>query len=542
MRGAVGALIVGALLLAACSGGGDGETDADRSTTTATIPRTTTTEKAPGSPTSARTRPGHGGLRELPALHAVRGGHPAILDAANRQVILRGVNVNSLAQYAQDDPELPTTVPVTDADFDTMAAQGFNVIRLLVSWSQLEPKRGQIDTSYLREIRATVRAAAKRGIYSVIDMHQDAWGPDVATPKGVTCPSGKRPALGWDGAPKWATPTAGANSCIGASREDSDLVRAAWDRFYSDTDGIQSQLVAVWKRVATTLAAEPGVGGYDLLNEPNDGTDPTKTPTALAQFYVRAIAAIRAGEKAAKVEAKPIFFEYSVNGVAVAPTFSNDPGLVFAPHIYGGSIAPVSVEVNWAYAKSLAAGYQTAIWAGEYGWFEVNATNVERLRTFGVQQDQAMAGGAWWQWRQACGDPHSIGEPGGTPADVIIQYQRNRCPDDENLGVIDEWREVSARPYARATPGLITTLASDGAARTMSLYASGARTGSVLDLWVPGRATPVVTGSSIAGVDATRVDGGWRVRATVCAAAYQMNVLDKAATTTSTPPQQCTAA
>jgi len=305
---------------------------------------------------------------------------------------------------------------------------------------------------------------------------------------------------------------------------------------------VQSRLVAVWKRTATTLAAEPGVAGYDLLNEPNDGSDPAKTPEALARFYVRAIAAIRAGEKTAEVDAKPIFFEYGVNGAAVAKDFSDDPGLVFAPHIYGGSIAPLSVEANWDYARGLAAGYRTALWPGEWGWFEVNATNLERLRTFGVQQDQSFAGGAWWQWRQACGDPHSIGEPGGTPADVIIEYQRNQCPDDENLGVIDEWREVVTRPYPRAAPGRIASLASDGGTGAMSLRADGARSGTLVDVWVPGRATPRVTGQNIAGVDAARVDGGWRVRANVCSSTYQVFVAGADQPATSTPPQQCTAA
>ncbi|MCL4697228.1 MAG: hypothetical protein KJ023_09295, partial [Burkholderiaceae bacterium] len=42
------------------------------------------------------------------------------------------------------DPEHPPTHPPTDADWDGMAANGFNVVRLIVSWSALEPERGQI--------------------------------------------------------------------------------------------------------------------------------------------------------------------------------------------------------------------------------------------------------------------------------------------------------------------------------------------------------------------------------------------------------------
>ena len=66
--------------------------------------------------------------------------------------------------------------------------RGFDVVRLLVSWSKLEPKPGHYNHRYLREIHRAVDAAKARGIYSVIDMHQDAWGKYIASPKGVECP------------------------------------------------------------------------------------------------------------------------------------------------------------------------------------------------------------------------------------------------------------------------------------------------------------------------------------------------------------------
>ena len=248
------------------------------------------------------------------------------------------------------------------------------------------------------------------------------------------------------------------------------------------------------------------------------------------------------GEKAAKVEGKPNFFVYSVSGIPVPADFSDDPGLVFAPHVYGGSIAPVSVEGNWAFVRSLAEQYKTAIWAGEYGWWDPTDANLDRLRTFGVQQDQAVAGGAWWQWRQACGDPHSLGEVGGTPDDVVVQYQDNRCPDDENLGVVDEWRTVVARPYPRAAPGRIVSLASDGEKSVLTLNAERARTGGLVDLWVPGADEPRVSGTSIAVVRSTRVDGGWRVDVMACAPSYQVFVGTAEGPATSAAPKQCTAA
>ena len=90
-----------------------------------------------------------------------------------------------------------------------MAGIGWNVARLLVSWSRVEPRPGAYDEAYLDKIAADVRLLARHRIYSIIDFHQDAWGPTLAAGRGEVCPPGS-PALGWDGAPGWATLDGGA--------------------------------------------------------------------------------------------------------------------------------------------------------------------------------------------------------------------------------------------------------------------------------------------------------------------------------------------
>ena len=95
------------------------------------------------------------------------------------------------------------TADLTDADWRAMESLGFSVVRLVVHWSRLEPTRGAIDAAYLDRVDAYVKAAAAHGLYTVIDMHQDAWGKHIATPRDVVCPEGTEPAKGWDGAPRW---------------------------------------------------------------------------------------------------------------------------------------------------------------------------------------------------------------------------------------------------------------------------------------------------------------------------------------------------
>src|SRR5581483_322989 len=115
-------------------------------------------------------------------LHATRGAAPAILDSAGRQVLLHGVADNQLGDYYQVDPSQPTVFPLRRQDFTRMSELGFNVVRLVLSWSRLEPEPGLLSASYLREVRRAVTWANASGLYVVLDMHQDAWGKEVATP------------------------------------------------------------------------------------------------------------------------------------------------------------------------------------------------------------------------------------------------------------------------------------------------------------------------------------------------------------------------
>ena len=510
------------LVAAGCSGDGGGDEEA-----------------APG-PEVVDTVP-------LPRLHAERGDRPGVFDEDGRQVVLRGVNLNGLAEYARANADLDPTLPVTEATWDQIADEGLNVVRLLVSWSRLEPERGEIDDAYVEEIRTQVRSAGERGLYTVVDMHQDAWGPFVATPAGVECPAGREPANGWDGAPAWATPEADVSSCRvaeGEAKPGSDLVVEAWDRFYRDTDGIQTHLVDVWEHLATELADEPSVAGYDLLNEPGHGQGPTAPVggllsefPALGDYYGRAIDAIRQGEQAAGIDPRPIYFEHSVAGNPPPAAFSDDPGLVFAPHIYGGSIVELlTVDQNWDVMLSLADGWDTSVWVGEYGWWDDPAERpevVERVERFAAREDGALAGGgtgvvpvgsAWWQWNNGCGDPHQITAAGMAAPDEIRQYRVTGCIDGgaRDDGVVPAWRDVLTRPAVRFAPGWITALAVDGDAVTLELRAEDATPGAVLELWIPGDERPLVGGTGIAEVEPTRQGSGWNVTATVCADTYDV--------------------
>jgi endoglycosylceramidase len=457
-------------------------------------------------------------LPELLPLHAVRGPDAHIEDSDGRQVLLRGVNLSALGDYYLPNPAYPAPVPLQPDDFADIAAEGFNVVRLLVHWSALEPARDTIDEGYLQQIRDAVAGAKAHNLYVVIDMHQDAWGKYIASPPGTVCPPGTSTAVGWDGAPEWATlfdPGPGnTNTCRGSSREDSAAVREAWDNFYADADGIMTELVELWGLLGAEFAHEPAVAGYDLLNEPNLGSDGDNAVVRLGEFFDRAIGAIRAGEQAEGGVSHMAIFETTVVGTVVPYDFTTDDNIVFSGHNYGDSITPVPMDVVFTYFAFQAEQYDAPLWIGEYGWFDDPPANAANVARYASIEDQMVLGSAWWQWIQACGDPHSIGTQGGTPPPLLIHYKANECPGDVDLGPIPEWFALS-RAYPRAAPGVIRTLTSDPEAGTMTLTGEG--TGR-FDLWVPqdvGEA-PSVGGSGIGSVEFVEVDGGWRVFGVTC--------------------------
>jgi endoglycosylceramidase len=496
--------LVAVLVLAACSG-----SSSDTGTTTTDVD---------DPPVEA--------VADLLALHAVRGPAPAIVDADDRQILLRGVNLNGLGDYYQANPDLPPNVAVTEDDFEEMATFGFSVVRLLVSWSRLQPEAGTIDDRYIDEIRIAVDQAAAHGLYVVLDMHQDAFSKYVATPPDEDCPEGTTPAKGWDGAPEWATITDGASTCIiGGVRETSPASVTAFENFWTDRDGIQSAFVDAWAALATAFAADPSVAGYDLFNEPSPGSGADQEPERLGRFYDRTIDAIRAAEEAVDGGfGHIVFFEphaaWGTFGTLPVPppSFTDDSNIVFAPHIYAGSIAPtVTVDQGFAYAAEAAESFGVTFWSGEWGWFEESDENLAELARYAEEEDRHLVGGTWWQWFQSCGDPHSVDASNGfEPSEELTHFRRTGCPGDVDLGPVEGFATVLSRTYPRAAPGRLTLLESDphtGEARVRGGTEPQSAAASIVDLWVPDRGVgePTVSGDGMISVDVVEVTGGFRV-------------------------------
>lgn len=455
----------------------------------------------------------------LSALHAEldpdHGGR--VVDAEGREVLLRGVNVNSLGEYWAYDPDVPTVVSFEEADADAIAGIGWNVVRLILSWSLVEPEPGRYDEAYLDQAQAVVRLLESRAIYTIIDLHQDAWGPSLGARDDENCPEGTTPAFGWDGAPAWATLDEDASRCITdgpltGRREFSPAVIQSFLSFWNDAKGpggigIQARYHAMLRHVAARFSRYDAVAGYDPMNEANafseallsiaaPGMGLADQTQALSSFYQRALSAIREGERSANSPTRLMLFEPGndwafVPALSVRPIFEHDGQVVYSPHIYQGGITAGDIdESDFQLARDDAAMYGgVPVLTGEWGTSPARATdpNDDYFERHEALQDQFRFGATLWQWSSACGDPHYAHDPPvGNVADDpgIWGFYDLECPSSQRLAFREDFAAVLRRPLLRAAPGPISNVRWDYETGVLTASGDAANAGQTLLLFV----------------------------------------------------------
>lgn len=451
----------------------------------------------------------------LSALHAEldpeNGGR--FIDAEGREVMLSGINVNSLGEYWQYDLAVAPVFPFGEADADAFASIGWNVVRLLITWSLVEPSPGEYDEAYLDEVEAAVRLLESREIYTIIDLHQDAWDATLAARDDEDCGEESSPAFGWDGAPEWATLDEGAPRCVPNNplintREFSPAVLQAFLSFWEDAEGpggvgIQTRFHAMLSHVAARFARFDSVLGYDPMNEPNAWSKILLDIAApelglddqtefLSRFYERALAAIREGEKAANSPTRLMLFEPSPDWAetpfAVLPVFEHDGQVVYSPHIYqGGITAGPLLESAFERAREEALTYGgVPVLSGEWGASPPRATDPEDdyFERHQGYQDKYRISATQWLWRAACGDPHSAWNPTVGNDPNLWGFYDVDCPANETLAFREDYAAVLRRPLLRAAPGPIGSLLWDYEAGQFTAAGIAATAGQKLLLFV----------------------------------------------------------
>ena len=459
----------------------------------------------------------------LPPLHAGAAGGPdglrQIVDAQGRVVLLRGVNVNGLedfhradlrppypidpAAYADgacpaDDPTVHG-VALCQSDFPQLRAMGYDVIRLALSWSELEPQPGAISATYLDRIAQVVGWARQAGIYVLLDMHQDGWSKYLV-PDGTPCPPPTSPVTSEDGAPAWASAHLAPMCAPGGVSELAPGVGEAFQRFYanlpaSDGVGLQDHFAAGVTALARRFAGDPTVAGYELLNEPQPGfagVPGAMDAAELFPFYARVVAAVTA----AVPGFHQLFFvepnaERNVTdqGPILTPwaAYSTYGNVVFAPHVYTG-VFTADAEAGQRFFPS-DGGYRSAIrdatvlglplWIGEFGNGPADDDTI--LAGHYAQQDAHALGGALWVWREN-------GDWG------VFPTPRGDVPRPSRL-------KYSSRAYPLFTAGRLASLSYDAATGAFRMTADAPPTpaGGATRIFVPAaaRGTVSATGARI---------------------------------------------
>ena len=359
----------------------------------------------------------------------------------------------SRAAFAQ------STAPGSGDDFAQMRALGFNVVRLVLNWSQLEPSAGRYSTTYINRVAQVVGWARQQGIYVILDMHQDQYSRYIVPARTGTTPSGCTPSGGSDGAPAWAVENDGKAACAMYGIDELNPAEsAAFANFWQNSTvpgpqghspgvGLQDHYIGGLATLARHFEGNAAVLGYELMNEPQPGSLGS-TPAGngyqasseeLYPFYTRAIEAltgVRDGRptcpvsaptslggscafpKLASVSRQQIFYEPIAYrnlvdfSLQVSAPFSSYRNLVFAPHVYtyaftveqdllGLPAKPGGFPPNFTFgyqtAKAEAQAMHAAVLVTEFG--DASSTDSTILANELAAQESAQTGGTLWAWK-----------------------------------------------------------------------------------------------------------------------------------------------
>ncbi|MFJ4187327.1 cellulase family glycosylhydrolase [Kitasatospora sp. NPDC089509] len=343
-------------------------------------------------------------------------GRTALTDAQGRHLQLRGFNLDKYAE-------------ATPADLDAVAAQGFTLVRLPVSWTRLEPERGRLDPAELHRLGRLLDRADRLGLLVLVDFHQDVYGPEFVG--------------GDNGIPTWATRDDG----LPFTPDPKDwfagyfqpAVQAAFRHLYDDPD-LRDWQADFYTRLARELRGHRSLLGYDLFNEPfgpvaGDPSDPAALAAAsadlergrLADMYRRLITAVR------RVDSRSwLFVEPTVlvgQGVPTALPGLTDPRpgaprLGYAPHFYDTAVengadwnpADGFIEQYTAAITGYPAAHHLPVLVGEWGPPDSRTPgNTELVRRQVAAMDGFAEGWTMWYWCRGTGGYCAL-DPAGRPA------------------------------------------------------------------------------------------------------------------------------
>jgi endoglycosylceramidase len=385
-----------------------------------------------------------------------------ITDARGRVVILHGLNM-----VYKRPPYQPRAVGFGADDAAFLRRNGFDTVRLGLIYKAVEPRPGHYDRAYLNTVRSTERMLARRGIFSLLDFHQDLYNEK----------------FDGEGFPDWAVLDDGlpAEPLTGfpASYITSPGLNRAFDNLWANAQGpggvpIQDRYASAWARVADAFKHDGGVLGYDLINEPWPGSDfstclnvagcPTFDTAKLGPFYRRVIKRIRGAERRHIVFYEPnVLFNFDVDS-RLPDLGSRNLGFSFHDYCFLGLVGgapsncPAAEQQVFDNADARARKTGDAPLLSEYGATD-DIPTLQRIAGFA---DRHMV--SWQEWHYCgCADPTTSG-PGDMQALVKDPAERPR-----GSNVFRDKLKALARPYPQAIAGTPVRFSFDPTSRRFEL-------------------------------------------------------------------------
>ncbi len=383
-----------------------------------------------------------------------------LVDPHGRVLLLHGVN-----EVAKRPPYAPCAFGFDTADAAWLAANGFRVVRLGVLFSGLLPGPGQVSTVYLSELASTVDLLARYHIYTLLDFHQDGFGPSV----------------GSDGFPPWMTVTGHAvrvKSSFPLYYIQDPAIQQAFQSFWDNADGpggtrLQQDAIAGYEAVARRFKTDPWVIGYDILNEPWPGTTwqacisatgcPGLVRSELMPFYDRVDTAIRRFDPNHLIFEEPfVLFDFGTAPATEAlPNADPRSGLSFHMYTLSSGDEPTLIDHAIEWAHHTGGALLNTEWDSTTG-----AAGVERQSG---ELDSALLPWIYWAFADCSVGCRSAGDQVG------IVGSLGADPSGANLN--HPIASSIVQPYPLAIAGTPTSLTYDATTRVLALTWSTARAG-----------------------------------------------------------------
>lgn len=389
---------------------------------------------------------------------STRCGH--LVDAQGRVVVVHGVNarVDGVFDVALDMGRVPLQPipPFTAADAAAMRALGFNVLRLPMQWSGVEPTDGAaFDAAYLDRVAAVVDLARAAGMLVLLDLHQDAYSKEI----------------GEDGAPRWAIVPApeqllgGPLTDLGMRRTSAQVLRAFGTFFGDGAEG--ERLRARYARMAAAVAArfrgDAAVLGYEIFNEP------VAAEAQVLRLNTLVARAMREADPGHLIVFEPDSTgRLATNRSARARERFPVAGAVYAPHTYPLAFTGTPAQLAAFTEGDLRGATESArteadLWGApllvtEWGYDPRGTRTAEYHRFMQDLQAEFQAGEMYWVWKE-----HSQGSWGLHEYDAATDTWRQRA----------EARRMLARVRPEAIAGEPVRWSYDAGARRFELVFIG---------------------------------------------------------------------